>query len=63
MHQLLLIDPSTSALKGLILGEGTPSEDPVQTIKDSYAKGGPKDGDEFLKPIIVGGDERRIKGS
>lgn len=51
------------ALKGLVLGEGTESDDPVQTIKDSYAKGGPKDGDEFLKPIIVGGDERRFKGT
>jgi 2,3-bisphosphoglycerate-independent phosphoglycerate mutase len=46
----------------MVLGEGTTSEDPVQTIKDSYAQGGGKDGDEFLKPIIVGGDERRIKG-
>uniref|UniRef100_A0A8H7NAR7 2,3-bisphosphoglycerate-independent phosphoglycerate mutase n=1 Tax=Bionectria ochroleuca TaxID=29856 RepID=A0A8H7NAR7_BIOOC len=49
------------ALKGLILGEGTPTEDPVQAIKDVYAQGGSKDADEFLKPIIVGGDERRIK--
>jgi 2,3-bisphosphoglycerate-independent phosphoglycerate mutase len=52
----------SSALKGLILGEGTPTEDPVQAIKDVYAQGGSKDADEFLKPIIVGGDERRIKG-
>ncbi|KAI6782169.1 phosphoglycerate mutase-like protein [Emericellopsis cladophorae] len=49
------------ALKGMVLGEGTTSDDPVQTVKESYAKGGGKDGDEFLKPIIVGGDERRIK--
>lgn len=56
MHLLL------SALKGLVLGEGTPTEDPVQAIKDVYAQGGSKDADEFLKPIIVGGDERRIKG-
>ncbi|VUC26398.1 unnamed protein product [Clonostachys rosea] len=49
------------ALKGLVLGEGTATEDPVQAIKDVYAKGGSKDADEFLKPIIVGGDERRIK--
>jgi 2,3-bisphosphoglycerate-independent phosphoglycerate mutase len=46
----------------MVLGEGTPSDDPVQAIKDVYAQGGPKDGDEFLKPIIFGGDERRIKG-
>lgn len=51
-----------SALKGLVLGEGTPSEDPVQTVKDNYAKEGNKSGDEFLTPIIVGGDDRRIKG-
>ncbi|KAL6869466.1 hypothetical protein ACO1O0_000792 [Amphichorda felina] len=49
------------ALKGMVLGEGTPADDPVQAIKDVYAKGGPKDADEFLKPIIVGGDERRLK--
>lgn len=47
----------------MILGEGTESSDPVQTVKDSYAKGGSKDGDEFLKPIIVGGKERRIQGA
>lgn len=60
---LLLITRTLRALKGMVLAEGTESDDPVQTIKDSYAKGGPKDGDEFLKPIIVGGDERRMKGS
>ncbi len=47
------------ALKGLVLGEGTPSEDPVATFEDCYTKG---ETDEFLKPIIVGGDARRIKG-
>lgn len=52
-----------SALNGMVLGEGTPADDPVQAIKDVYAKGGPKDGDEFLKPIIVGGNERRLKGT
>lgn len=45
----------------MVLGEGTQTDDPVQAIKDVYAKGGPKDSDEFLKPIIVGGDERRLK--
>lgn len=47
------------ALGGLILGEGEESTDPVKTIKERYEKG---ENDEFLKPIIVGGDERRIKG-
>ena len=47
----------------MVLGEGTATDDPVQAVKDVYAQGGPKDGDEFLKPIIVGGDERRLKGS
>jgi 2,3-bisphosphoglycerate-independent phosphoglycerate mutase len=50
------------ALKGMILGEGTETDDPVQAIKDVYAQGGPKDADEFLKPIIVGGKEARIQG-
>lgn len=45
----------------MVLGEGEASEDPVQTVKDIYAKGGSKDSDEFLRPIIVGGDERRLK--
>lgn len=48
------------ALKGLILGEGEESEDPVKTVKERYEKG---ETDEFLKPIVVGGQERRIKGS
>lgn len=47
-------------MKGLVLGEGEPSDDPVKTIKERYEKG---ETDEFLKPIIVGGDERRIKGN
>jgi len=46
------------ALKGMILGEGEQSDDPVKTIKERYDKG---ENDEFLKPIIVGGQERRIK--
>jgi len=46
------------ALKGLILGEGEQSEDPLKTIKERYEKG---ENDEFLKPIVVGGDEGRIK--
>lgn len=46
------------ALKGMYLGEGEASTDPVQTVKERYEKG---ENDEFLKPIIIGGDERRIK--
>ncbi|KAK4218404.1 BPG-independent [Rhypophila decipiens] len=46
------------ALGGMILGEGEESSDPVKTIKGRYEKG---ENDEFLKPIIVGGEERRIK--
>lgn len=55
-------DGICSALKGMVLGEGTETEDPVQAVKDVYAKGGAKDCDEFLKPIIVGGKERRLQG-
>ncbi|KAI7925136.1 hypothetical protein M0657_004302 [Pyricularia oryzae] len=46
------------AMKGLVLGEGEASEDPVKTVKERYEKG---ENDEFLKPIVVGGDEGRIK--
>ncbi|KAJ5920791.1 hypothetical protein N7466_009117 [Penicillium verhagenii] len=45
-------------LKGLVTGEGEDSEDPLQTIKERYEK---SENDEFLKPIIVGGKERRIQ--
>jgi 2,3-bisphosphoglycerate-independent phosphoglycerate mutase len=47
------------ALKGMCHGEGEASSDPVATIKERYEKG---ENDEFLKPIIVNGDEGRIKG-
>ncbi|KAK6537990.1 hypothetical protein TWF694_010883 [Orbilia ellipsospora] len=46
------------ALDGLVNGKGEESEDPVATIKERYEK---KETDEFLKPIIVNGDEARIK--
>ncbi|XXH02018.1 hypothetical protein Hte_008383 [Hypoxylon texense] len=46
------------ALKGMILGEGEESSDPVKTVKERYEKG---ENDEFLKPIIVGGKDARIK--
>lgn len=50
------------ALKGLVLGEGEASEDPVATVKARYETDGNNNRDEFLTPIIVGGDEGRIKG-
>ncbi|KLU84705.1 2,3-bisphosphoglycerate-independent phosphoglycerate mutase [Magnaporthiopsis poae ATCC 64411] len=46
------------AMKGLVLGEGEATDDPVKVVKERYEKG---ENDEFLKPIVVGGDERRIK--
>lgn len=46
-------------LKGLVTGEGEESSDPVAAIKERYEKG---ENDEFLKPIIVGGKDRRIQG-
>ncbi len=47
-------------LRALTSGEGEEeSSDPVKTIKERYEKG---ENDEFLKPIIVGGKESRIKG-
>lgn len=45
-------------LKGIVLGEGEDSSDPVKTIKLRYEKG---ENDEFLKPIIVGGKDRRVQ--
>ncbi|KAJ5694997.1 hypothetical protein N7536_005409 [Penicillium majusculum] len=45
-------------LKGLVTGEGEDSSDPLQTIKERYEK---NENDEFLKPIIVGGKERRVQ--
>src|SRR5271155_3425614 len=45
-------------MKGIMLGEGQDSEDPVAAIKARYEKG---ENDEFLKPIIVGGKKRRVQ--
>lgn len=45
-------------LKGIVLGEGEDSTDPVATIKERYEKG---ENDEFLKPIIIGGKETRVQ--
>ncbi|GAD96834.1 phosphoglycerate mutase, 2,3-bisphosphoglycerate-independent [Paecilomyces variotii No. 5] len=46
------------AMKGIVTGEGEDSTDPVKAIEDRYAKG---ENDEFLKPIIFGGQERRVQ--
>lgn len=46
-------------MKGLVLGEGEDSSDPIKTIEERYAAG---ETDEFLKPIIVGGKDRRVQG-
>jgi 2,3-bisphosphoglycerate-independent phosphoglycerate mutase len=46
-------------LNAIVVGDGEESTDPVKTIEERYTK---KETDEFLKPIIVGGKERRIKG-
>ena len=51
------------ALKGLVHGEGEASDDPVAAVNARYERGGDKDKDEFLTPIIVGGDEARMKGN
>ncbi|KAI9875861.1 MAG: hypothetical protein M1830_007886 [Pleopsidium flavum] len=45
-------------MKGVVVGEGEDSTDPVKTIEERYSKG---ENDEFLKPIIVGGKEARVK--
>lgn len=47
-------------LNAMCVGDGEESSDPVKTIKERYEKG---ENDEFLKPIIVGGKEARIKGN
>lgn len=46
-------------MKGLVQGEGEESSNPIATIKERYEK---EENDEFLKPIIVGGKDRRIQG-
>jgi len=45
-------------LKGVVLGEGEETDDVIKTIQERYDKG---EEDEFLKPIIVGGKERRVQ--
>ena len=46
-------------LNGVVRGEGEETDDPVKMIEERYSK---NETDEFLKPIIVGGSERRIQG-
>lgn len=46
-------------MRSLVTGEGEDSSDPLQTIKERYEK---NETDEFLKPIIVGGKDRRVQG-
>lgn len=46
------------AVEGIVKGEGEKREDVVKAIEERYAK---DETDEFLKPIIVNGDEGRIK--
>lgn len=46
-------------MRGVVLGEGEDSTDPVKTIEERYSK---NETDEFLKPIIVGDQDRRVKG-
>ena len=45
-------------MKGLVLGEGEASTDPVKTMQERYDQG---ETDEFFKPIIVHGAEARIQ--
>ncbi|KAL1975588.1 hypothetical protein VTN31DRAFT_3980 [Thermomyces dupontii] len=46
------------ALRGIVHGEGEESTDPVKTVQERYEQG---EFDEFLKPIIIGGQETRVK--
>ncbi|KAI0792578.1 cofactor-independent phosphoglycerate mutase [Abortiporus biennis] len=46
------------AVDGLVKGEGESNSDVIKAIEERYAK---NETDEFLKPIIVNGDEGRIK--
>ena len=47
------------AVDGLVQGEGEKADDVVAAIEARYKK---DETDEFLKPIILGGEETRIKG-
>ena len=52
-------DRVETGMKGVVCGEGEASSDVVATIEERYSKG---ENDEFLKPIIVGGMDSRVKG-
>jgi len=45
-------------MKGVVLGEGEESSDPVATVEERYKK---DETDEFLKPIIVNGKAARVQ--
>lgn len=47
-------------MNAMVVGDGEENTDPVKAIKERYEKG---ENDEFLKPIIVGGKEARVKGT
>lgn len=46
------------AVEGLVNGEGTKTDDAVKAIEERYTK---DETDEFLKPLVLGGDETRIR--
>ncbi|KAL4985021.1 BPG-independent protein [Aspergillus falconensis] len=46
------------AVKGILSGEGEESSDPVKAIEKRYTE---DETDEFLKPIIFGGKDRRVQ--
>lgn len=52
-------DRVTIAMKAIVEGEGEDTEDVIKTMKERYEKG---ETDEFLKPIIMGGKDSRVKG-
>ncbi|KAH9819378.1 2,3-bisphosphoglycerate-independent phosphoglycerate mutase-like [Teratosphaeria destructans] len=45
-------------MKGIVTGEGEDTDNPVKKIQERYDAG---ETDEFLKPIIVNGNEARVK--
>ncbi|KAK3720649.1 hypothetical protein LTR37_003699 [Vermiconidia calcicola] len=45
-------------MEALVTGEGEASSDPVKTMQERYDKG---ETDEFFKPIIVHGEQARVK--
>ena len=45
------------AVDALVKGEGESTEDPVKVVEGRYGK---DETDEFLKPIIIGGEKGRL---